>query len=55
MRPIPPDVWVLAVAVGHLQRAIDEKVKNALLTHNLFILQWKIDSYLEQSRKEKRK
>ncbi len=54
MWPIPPQIWLMVVTVGRIQRAIDE-TNNIMLFDALTAVQQKIDQFIEFSRKEKRK
>jgi hypothetical protein len=54
MRTIPPDIWMMAVAVGKLQRAIDE-TKNSLLVRPMFEMQRKLNQFIYATRKDQQK
>lgn len=51
MREIPPEMWTLAVAVGKLQRAIDE-TRNANLVPVMFMMRQKLNHFLKITRKD---
>lgn len=54
MREIPPNIWTMAVAVGKLQRAIDE-TRNANLIPPMFAMRKKINQFLNMTRKDLKK
>ena len=45
MRPIPRDIWIMAVAVGKLERAYDE-TKNKTLLAVMVQMRLKINQFL---------
>lgn len=54
MRHIPPNIWKMAVHVGHLQRAIDE-TRNANLVRPMFEMRMKLNQFLNLTRKDVKK
>lgn len=54
MREIPPEMWTLAVAVGKLQRAIDE-TRNASIVPVMFAMKQQINHFLNMTRKDVKK
>lgn len=54
MRHIPPNIWMMAVHVGHLRRALDE-TNNALLVRPMFEMQRKLNQFIYLTRKDVKK
>lgn len=54
MRHIPPEIWTMAVAVGKLQRAIDE-TRNAKIVPIMFAMRQQLNQFLNITRKDVRK
>lgn len=54
MRPIPPDVWMMAIAIGKLQVAV-EQTGNMQIAATIMLMQSKNEQFLKSTRKEKRK